>query len=175
MTHPCVTVMSATVLRTWIGCPLGCQSIMRLRPAALTPAVLTAALLALSGCTQGTTANTDDFEGTQKDVADAVFEFRDAVAKRDEAKICDAFFTDTLRDEIVRVGKGAGSGATCAKAIEESIQTIDAVDIEIPKDGITIEGTTATVKIKTDLAEGTDPTDTLTLTNERGWRISKLP
>lgn len=148
---------------------------MRLRPVALPPIVLAVVLMAPGACGQGNSTNVDDFEGPQKDVAEAVYDFRDAVAKRDEAKVCDSFFTAELRDEIVRVGKAADRGSTCAKAIEDSIQDIDATDIEIPKDGITIEGTTATVKIKTDLTEGTDPTDTLTLANERGWRISKLP
>lgn len=148
---------------------------MRLRPSALPLLVLAVAVTVLVGCAQGTTANTDDFEGAQKAVAEAVYDFRDAVARRDEAKICDAYFTDDLREEVVRVAKAADRGSTCAKALEESVQTIDAVDIEIPKGGITIEGTTATVKVKTDLTEGEDPTDTLTLANERGWRISKLP
>lgn len=142
---------------------------------ALAPVLLLTAATALGACGQSTTANTDDFEGPEKEVADAVFEFRDAVSRRDEAKVCDAHFTDTLRDEIVRVGKAAGRGSTCADAIEESIKNIDAVEIEIPEGGIAITGTTATVRIKTDLNEGEDPTDTLTLANERGWRISKLP
>jgi hypothetical protein len=148
---------------------------MRLRPAALPPLLLAVVLMAPGGCGKTTSSNTDDFKGTEKDVADAVFEFRDAISKRDEAKICDSSFTASLREEVTRVGKAAGRGSTCAKAIEASIRDIDAVDISIPKGGITVTGTTATVKIKTDLTEGTDPTDTLTLANERGWRISKLP
>jgi hypothetical protein len=149
---------------------------MRPRAAVLSLLLSAAAALAAGGCTQGgVTANSDDFEGDEKAVAEAVFEFRDAIARRDEAKICDAYLTDELRDEITRVAKAAGRGSTCAKAIEESVQTIDAVDIEIPGDGITITGTDATVEIKTDLNKGEDPTDTLTLANERGWRISKLP
>lgn len=148
---------------------------MRLRSSAPAALVLTASALVLAACGQTTSANTDDFEGDEKAVAEAVYEFRDAIARRDEAKVCDAYFTDALRDEVTRAAKEAGRGSTCATAIEESVQNIDAVDIEIPKDGVTISGTEATVTIKTDLNEGEDPTDTLTLTDERGWRISKLP
>jgi hypothetical protein len=149
---------------------------MRLRPVALPPILLAVVLMAPGACGQANSNNADDFEGAQKDVAEAVYDFRDAVAKRDENKICDSFFTGALRDEIVRVSQGADRGSTCAKAIEDSIQDIDATDIDIPKDGITITGNTATVKVKTNLS-GDDPdrTDTLTLENERGWRISKLP
>jgi hypothetical protein len=148
---------------------------MRLRLAALPPIFLAVVLMAPGACGQSSSSNTDDFQGKEKDVADTVFEFRDAVSKRDEGKICESYFTDALRDEITRVSKAAGRGSTCATAIEASIRDIDAVDIEIPKGGITIDGTNATVKIKTDLTDGDDPTDTLTLIDQRGWRISKLP
>ena len=148
---------------------------MRLRPIAVPPILLAVVLMAPGACGQTTTSDTGDFQGAQKDVAEAVYDFRDAIAKRDEAKICDAYLTAALRDEITRVAKSADRGSTCAKAIEDSIQDIDATDIEIPKGGIAITGTTATVKVKTDLTDDPDPTDTLTLTDERGWRISKLP
>jgi hypothetical protein len=148
---------------------------MRLRPIALPPVFLAVVLMAPGACGQSSKSNADDFQGTERDVAQAVYDFRDAVAKRDEAKICDAFFTGALRDEITRVAKAADRGSTCAKAIKDSIQDIDATDITIPKGGIAISGNTATVKIKTDLVDDPDPTDSLTLTNERGWRISKLP
>jgi hypothetical protein len=148
---------------------------MRLRPIALPPIFLAVVLMAPGACGQSNSSNTDDFQGTEKDVAEAVYDFRDAIAKRDEAKICDAFFTGALRDEVTRVAKAADRGSTCAKAVEDSVQDIDATDIEIPKGGIAITGKTATVRIKTDLSDDPDPTDTLTLTDERGWRISKLP
>lgn len=149
---------------------------MRLRPIALPPIFLAVVLMAPGACGQSNSSNAGDFQGTEKDVAQAVFDFRDAVAKRDEAKVCDAFFTARLRDEVIRVSKAAGRGSTCAKAIEDSIRDIDATDITIPKGGIAITGNTAVVKIKTNLTgNAQDPTDTLTLADERGWRISKLP
>jgi hypothetical protein len=148
---------------------------MRLRPIALPPLFLAVVLMAPGACGQSSKSNAGDFQGTEKDVAQTVFDFRDAVAKRDEGKICDAFLTATLRDEITQAAKSADRGSTCAKGIEDSIQDIDATDITIEKGGISISGTTATVRYKTDLTEGDDPIDTLTLANERGWRISKLP
>ena len=148
---------------------------MRLRPAALPPVFLAVVLMAPGACGQQAASNADDFEGRQKDVAEAVYDLRDAIAKRDEAKICDAFFTDQLREELLRAAKAAGRGSTCAKAIEDVVQNIDATDIEIVEDGITISGTSATVRFTTDLPKGEDPTDTLALTDERGWRIAKLP
>jgi hypothetical protein len=146
---------------------------MRIRPVAVIPIVLASSLLGVGACGQAQKADTDKFEGAEKDVAEAVFEFRDAVAKRDEGKICDSYFTPALREEVVSKGKAAGRGSTCAKAIEDSIADIDATDIEVT--AVTIEGTTATATIKTDLSKGTDPIGSLTLANEKGWRISKLP
>jgi hypothetical protein len=140
----------------------------------LAPLSLAAAAL-LAGCApqSGGENNADDFQGAEKTVAEAVFDFRDAVAKRDEKDVCDNFFTAELREEIERVGKAADRGDTCSEVIADSIQDIDATDIEITD--ITVEGSTATVEYKTDLSEGDDPTDTLTLEDDRGWRISKLP
>jgi hypothetical protein len=146
---------------------------MRLRPVTIIPIVLATSLLGVGACGQTSKSDTDKFTGTEKDVAQAVYDFRDAVAKRDEAKICDSFFTPQLRDEVARAGKAAGRGSTCAKAIEDSIADIDATDLSV--EDVTVDGNTATVKIKTNLRQGQDPTDTLTLANERGWRISKLP
>jgi hypothetical protein len=146
---------------------------MRIRPVALVPVVLAYSLLGVGACGQAQKADTDKFEGAEKDVAEAVFEFRDAVAKRDEGKICDTYFTAALKEEVASKGKAAGRGSTCAKAIEDSIADIDATDIEVTD--VTIEGTKATAKIKTDLSKGDDPTDTIVLADEKGWRISELP
>ena len=131
--------------------------------------------LLLAGCSpqSGGDSNSDDFQGAEKDVADAVLDFRDAVVSRDEGKVCDSFFTADLREEIERVAKAADRGSTCADAISDTVADIDATDIEIVD--VTISGGEATVEIKTDLTEGDDPTDTITLADERGWRISKLP
>ena len=148
---------------------------MRRRLLALPPVFLAVVLMAPGACGQSSKSNADDFQGAQKDVAQTVFDFRDAVAKHDEGKVCDSFFTSALRDKVARDGKAAGRGSTCAKAIEDSIQDIDATDIEIAKNGITVTGDKATVKITTTLTSCDDVQDTLQFANERGWRISQLP
>lgn len=148
---------------------------MRRRLLTLPPVFLAVVLMAPGACGQSSKSNTGDFQGVQKDVAQAVFDFRDAVTKHDQGKICDSYFTAALRDKVTADGKAAGRGTTCAKAIEDSIQDIDATDIEIVKNGITVTGDKATVKIKTSLTSCDDVTDTLEMANERGWRISALP
>ena len=148
---------------------------MRIRPATLRPLALVLAAAALGACGQGTAADTDAFDGEDKAVAEAVYEFRDAVAKRDEARVCDSHLTGALRDEIIELAKKAERGTTCAEAVQDSIRAVDATDIEIAEGGVSVTGKTATVKIKTNLTSGEDPVDTLELAEERGWRIAKLP
>ena len=146
---------------------------MRIRPIALPPIVLAVALMAPGACGGGSKSDTGKFDGTDKDVAQAVYDFRDAIAKRDESKICDSYLTPALRDKIAADGKAAKRGSTCQDAIKDSIQDIDATDITV--ESVSVQGTTATATIKTNVQSGTDPTDTLKLTNDRGWRISELP
>lgn len=146
---------------------------MRIRSVAIPPIVLAVALMAPGACGGGTKSDTSKFNGTDKDVAQAVYDLRDAVAKRDEGKICDSYFTPTLRDEVAAAGKAAKRGSTCQDAIKDSIQDIDATDLKV--ESVSVEGTKATVTIKTKVQKGDDPVDTLQLENVRGWRISKLP
>ena len=121
----------------------------------------------------GQSADTKGLEGTEKDVAEAVYDFRDAVAKRDEAKICDTYFTPALKEKVAADGKAAGRGDSCADVIKDSVADIDATDIKV-KD-VNVTGNTATVTVTTSLDKGPDASDTLKLENARGWRISELP
>jgi hypothetical protein len=147
---------------------------MKIRGVHLLSIGLGFALLGAGPCGGGgQSADTDDFQGTDKDVAQAVYDFRDAVAKRDESKICDTYFTPDLKAKVAADGKAAGRGDTCAKAIEDPIADIDATDIKVKS--VDVTGTTATVTVTTDLSKGADASNTLKLVNERGWRISELP
>ena len=100
---------------------------MRIRRAALIPAFLALAAIGAGPCGRGQSADTGDFKGTEKDVAQAVYDFRDAVAKRDESKICDTYLTPALKEQVAAKGKEAGRGSTCAKAIEDSIADMTVV------------------------------------------------
>jgi len=147
---------------------------MRIRPVHLVSVALGFAVLGAGPCGGGgQSADTKGFEGTEKDVAQAVYDFRDAVAKRDEAKICDTYFTPDLKAKVAADGKAAGRGSDCAKVIQDPIADIDATDIKV-KD-VKVTGDTAVVTVTTDLSKGDDASDQLTLKNERGWRISELP
>src|SRR3954462_15194503 len=129
---------------------------MRIRPVHLVSVALGVAVLGAGPCggsqspgpgagpgAGSQSADTGSFKGAEKDVAQAVYDFRDAVAKRDESKICDTYFTPALKEKVAADGKAADRGDTCAKAIEDPIADIDATDIKV-KD-VNVTGDKATV------------------------------
>ena len=145
---------------------------MRLRAAAIPPVLLAVVLMAPGGCGAGTTSDTSKFSGTEKDVAQAVYDMRDAVAKRDENKVCDTYFTPALQSKLAALAKQDKRGTTCADQLQDSIQDISTTDITV--ESVKVSGNDATVTYKTNVPSGTDPVDTLHLTNARGWRLSQL-
>src|SRR3954447_7341959 len=148
---------------------------MRIRPVHLVSVVLGVAVLGAGPCGgAGQSADTGKLQGAEKDVAQAVYDFRDAVTKGDESKICDTYFTADLAKKVAADGKAAGRGDTCKDVIQDSIADIDATDIKV-KD-VSVDGTTATATITTNLSKGPDGCNKLTLVNadQRGWRISDL-
>jgi hypothetical protein len=146
---------------------------MRLRAATLPPIVLAVVLMAPGGCASSTKSDTSKFSGPSKDVAQAVYDLRDAVTKHDQGKICDTYFTSALRDKMAQLAKTDKRGVTCADQIKDSLQDVGATDLTVEK--VTITGTAATVLVKTNVPSGTDPTDTLQMTNQNGWRVSTIP
>src|SRR4051794_13625326 len=147
---------------------------MKIRFVHLSSIALGFALLGAGPCGGSQKADTGDFKGADKDVAQAVYDFRDAVTKRDESKICDTYFTPELKAKVAADGKAANRGDTCSKVIQDSVADIDATDIKV-KDVSVTGDKTAVVTVTTSLNKGPDASDTLKLENDRGWRISELP
>ncbi|MDX6639909.1 MAG: hypothetical protein QOF12_920 [Solirubrobacteraceae bacterium] len=146
---------------------------MRLRAAALPPIVLAVALMAPGACGQSGSSDTSKFSGPSKNVAQRVYDLRDAVAKRDQTKICDTYFTAALRTKLAALAKTDRRGSTCPDQLKDSLQDVDSTDLTVQK--VTITGSDATVTYKTNVTSGPDPIDTLHLTNQQGWRVSQLP
>jgi hypothetical protein len=144
------------------------------RAAAIPPLVLAAAALAPGGC--GAKSNSSSkFSGPAKDVASAVDDLGSAARSRDAGKICDSLMTTDLRNKLAQLARVSHRGTTCKDQLKDSLQDTDSVDISVVPNGIKITGTTATVRVKTNLSRGTDPVDTLQMANQQGWRISRLP
>jgi hypothetical protein len=146
---------------------------MRLRAAALPPVLLAVVLMAPGGCGTTGKSDTSKFSGTDKAVAQSVYDLRDAIAQRDEGKICDTYLTTALKNQLGNLAKQDKRGVTCADELKTSIQDVDSTDITVT--AVSITGNTATATITTKVQKGPPPTDTLTLVNQHGWRLSKLP
>ena len=144
-----------------------------MRAAAIPPILLAAAALAPGGCGASSSNSADKFQGREKEVAQTVDDLSDAARKRDATKICDEFLTAELKAKLAGLARVSKRGTDCADQLKDSLQDTTAIDLKVQD--VSINGNTATVKVETDVSRGKDPQDTLTLTDDRGWRISELP
>jgi hypothetical protein len=146
---------------------------MRLRAVALPPIVLAAALMGPGPCGSAGKSDTSKFSGTSKDVAQAVYDMRDAVAKRDQGKVCDTYFTVALKNKLAALARQDRRGSSCSDQLKDSLQDVDSTDLTVQS--VKVSGNRATVTYKTKVQNGPDPTDTLQMSNEHGWRVAQLP
>jgi hypothetical protein len=107
-------------------------------PRAPLAAVLLLAALA-SGCA-GTPSSAGDFEGEEKNVAEVVEKLQAAGETGDAAEICDEVLAKELRDQIQE------AGSTCEQELDKAIKDADDFDLEV--EDVTIQGDTATAKVK---------------------------
>jgi uncharacterized cupredoxin-like copper-binding protein len=92
-----------------------------------------------SGCA-GSSSSSSDFQGEEKNVADVVEKLQTAGETGDAATICDDLLAKELRDEI------AEAGSTCEQEMDKAIK--DADDFELDVQDVTIQGDSATAKVK---------------------------
>lgn len=131
-----------------------------------------------AGCGSTTKDSAGNFTGEPKAVASAIDDLQSAGSKRDADKICGELLSAALVEKIK-----AASKQTCEKALKESLKDVDAFKLEVVKNGITVTGTTATAKVKTESGTDGDRRDTIQLVKEpqrRGgkteqvWKLSAL-
>jgi hypothetical protein len=133
-----------------------------LRPLLAVPLVL--ALLA-SGCA-GSTSSAGDFEGEEKKVAEVVEKLQSAGETGDAAEICDEVLAKELREQIQE------AGSTCEQELDKAIK--DADDFELDVEDVTIQGNSATAKVK-GRDEGEDRVRDFEFVREgRDWRATSL-
>jgi hypothetical protein len=92
-----------------------------------------------SGCTGGS-SSADGFEGEEKQVAEVVEELQSAGEAGDAGAICEDVLARQLREQIQE------AGASCEQEIELALK--DADDFELDVEDVTIQGNTATAKVK---------------------------
>jgi PBP1b-binding outer membrane lipoprotein LpoB len=129
--------------------------------------LLTIPLLALllAGCApQQQSSGSKDFKGEEKKVADVIGDLRSAGQRRDAQKICSEVLSAKLVDQL------KSGGSTCVDEMDKAVN--DADDYDLTVQDVTVDGDTATAKVK----NGDDgPTATLEFAKERaGWRATSL-
>jgi uncharacterized cupredoxin-like copper-binding protein len=118
-----------------------------------------------SGCAGGA-SSAGDFQGEQKQVADVVEKLQSAGETGDAKTICDDILSKALADQI----KAAGS--TCEQELDKAIKDADDFDLEV--ESVTIDGNTATAKVK-GRDRGADRVRTFEFSKEgSSWRATSL-
>jgi len=92
-----------------------------------------------SGCA-GSSSSAGDFTGEEKKVAELVEKLQTAGETGDAGTICDEVVAKELRDQIQE------AGSTCEQELEKAIK--DADDFELDVEDVTIQGNSATAKVK---------------------------
>ena len=99
------------------------------------------AALTVAGCTT-TSSDTQKFQGTEGEVADAIGDLESAGKRRDDGKIC----TELLTRELAR--QMSAPGAPCEREISDAISDVDDFDLTV-KD-VSVSGQTATAQVQND-------------------------
>jgi hypothetical protein len=124
---------------------------------------LIALLLAVvaGGCTQSSSSS-GSFQGTERDVADAIDDLSSAAGRKNEAKICQDLLTKELAASL------KSTGTDCETEISDALADSDDSDLTV-KD-VSISGPTATAVV-----ENNDKTATFRLQKVgQDWRIASL-
>jgi hypothetical protein len=121
-------------------------------------------VLALTGC--GTVASSSNFEGTEREVAEAVEGLQEAAGRLDEARLCQNVLAQAL---ITRLEAG---GQKCQKEVSSALEDTDAVGLRI--EDVKVSGSSATATVKAREGED-DVLREIGLVLERGdWRVAEL-
>jgi hypothetical protein len=117
--------------------------------------------VAVAGCT-ASSSSSGNFQGTERDVADAIDDFSSAASRKNEAKICDELLTRELAQSL------RSTGTNCETEISDALADADDYDLTV-KD-VSVSGATATAVV-----ENNDRTATFRLQKVgTAWRIAAL-
>jgi hypothetical protein len=118
--------------------------------------------LALAGC--GASSNSaSDFDGAERDVADAIEELEKAAQEDEPGRICE----DLLAKDVLTT-----IGSDCTGKIAKAIDTTDQFALTV--EDVTVTGTTAKARVETGLDE--EKVETVELVKEGDdWKVAGLP
>jgi len=115
----------------------------------------------LAGCA-GASSSARNFQGTERDVANAIGDFQAAGQRKNEQKICDDLLTAQYAKSL------AAGRSTCADEVNDAMA--DADDYKLTVKSVTVSGPAATA-----LVENASQTYTMRLQRVGAdWRIASL-
>ena len=129
----------------------------------LAPLALLFALF-LSGC-GAANDSAGDFEGAERDVAQALEDLEEAAQEDEPDRICKALLARELLDTITAQGD-------CAQIIQKALDQTDTFALTV--ESVKVTGERATARVETGLEEETIETVEL-VREDRAWKISGLP
>ena len=123
-------------------------------------------VLVFAGCGQ-TPTSTDDFEGTEKAVAQTIEDLQTAAQNRKPAEICSDILSRALADRL------KSEGNDCVEEMEKV--SADADDFELEVKDVAVTGTTAKATVQARKGDDADAERTYSLSREDGdWRLTDL-
>lgn len=123
-------------------------------------------VLTLVGCGQ-TQSSAGKFDGQDKAVADVVEDLQTAAQQRKPQDICSNVLARAFADRL------KASGSDCVRELDKVVR--DADDFELEVTDVTVNGSTATAKVKARRGDRENAETTYTLVREdRDWRLSSL-
>jgi hypothetical protein len=129
------------------------------------PLLATLAAAGLAGCAPsgGGGVDTGEFSGEEKRVAEVLDELADAGRRSDGERVCSDLLARRVVDQL---------GRRCADALEEQLDHADVFELDV--DDITVSGTRATARVRSDF-NGTEQPRTLVLVREgQDWKLAGL-
>jgi hypothetical protein len=130
-------------------------------------AAVAIAAFALAGCGASAEDSAEDFQGEERNVAQAVEDLQDAAGDRDGEEVCAALVTERLRNAI-----SSSSREPCPEALDELLG--DANEFELTVEDVAISGTTATVRVTSGTGDE-ERADRLRFERDgRTWRLDAL-
>jgi hypothetical protein len=127
-------------------------------------------LLLVAGCAPANSGGVDTgrFSGTEKAVATSLDDLADAGRSRDGARVCSQLLSKRLVDRL------DSSGGSRRNALEDQLDNADVFDIDVAKDAITVNGSTATARVRSNFDGKKAPRTLRLVLEQRRWKLDSI-
>ncbi len=134
------------------------------------PLIILLAAVALAGC--GPAAQQDsaeEFTGPSREVVATVEALQEAAGARDAQGLCSNLLAASVQDAL------RGARTPCAEAVEDALAATDVVELQVPRDGVQIQGAQAQVRVEVGAGEEAVDTVTFAMVREgRDWKLAAI-